>query len=508
MNHAHQKDTSTSGFFPRLLQQITPVLLVIAFIAVVYLYFPFRNRLQFDGDEGINLMKASLVMKGYPLYEQIWSDQPPLLTYTLVGAMRLLGTQVNTARFLILLLSAVLLVAAFYTLRKIWGYPHALVGALLIIMLPFYLQLSVSVMVGLPSLTFAVLSLLGVISWHQGRRWIWLVLSALAFSASVLIKLFTGFLIPIILVGLVLGEWTRSRNRPTLRALLSPALIWGAVFSVVTIGAILLWVGPANLTQLYQSHLEGAAIFDNQIFTINYHLRDSLPLLLLSLFGILFTIISRRWLSLYLVFWMSCAYLLLLRHSPVWYHHQLLVTVPAAMLGGVAVGEGLHWALVAIRERHWFRLRNLFALLALLAFALVIYDQVPDVSRRLRSGANWADGPLQGSDLLEEAYQYVEQYAPDTQWMVTDLPMFPYRFDLLVPPNLVVFSTKRFKTDLIAEEELYRTIDAYQPGMVLINKRILGLQPYLDEDYQLVFTRRDLDLFVRNDIYLKRQLAP
>jgi hypothetical protein len=50
MNHAHQKDTSTSGFFPRLLQQITPVLLVIAFIAVVYLYFPFRNRLQFDGD--------------------------------------------------------------------------------------------------------------------------------------------------------------------------------------------------------------------------------------------------------------------------------------------------------------------------------------------------------------------------------------------------------------------------------------------------------------------------
>jgi hypothetical protein len=182
--------------------------------------------------------------------------------------------------------------------------------------------------------------------------------------------------------------------------------------------------------------------------------------------------------------------------------------MPAAMLGGVAVGEGLRWALEAIRERHWFRLRNLFALLALLAFALVIYDQVPDVSRRLRSGANRADGPLQGSDLLEEAYQYVEQYAPDTQWMVTDLPMFPYRFDLLVPPNLVVFSTKRFKTDLIAEEELYRTIDAYQPGMVLINKRILGLQPYLDEDYQLVFTRRDLDLFVRNDIYLKRQLAP
>jgi hypothetical protein len=406
--------------------------------------------------------------------------------------MRVLDTQVNTARFLILLFSSVLLVACFYMLRKIWGYPHALVGTLLIILLPFYLQLSVSVMVGLPSLTFAALSLLGVITWHQTRKRIWLVCSALAFSASVLIKLFTGFLLPIILIGLVLGEWPRWQGKSTLKTLIYPALIWGSVFAGITISAILIWVGPANLTQLYQSHLEGVAIFDNQIFTINYHLRDSLPVLLLSLFGILFTLISRRWLSLYLVSWMGCAYLLLLRHSPVWYHHQLLVTVPAAMLGGVAVGEGIHWAIDAIRTRHWLTLRSLFSILALAAFALVIYDQVPDVSRRLRSGANLADGPLQSSDLLEEAYQYVEQYAPGTEWMVTDLPMFPYRFDLLVPPELVVFSTKRFKTDLIAEEELYRTIDAYQPGMVLVNKRILGLQPYLDQDYQLVFTRRDL----------------
>ena len=453
-------------------------------------------------------MKASLVMKGYPLYEQIWSDQPPLLTYILVGAMRLFDTQVNTARYLILLLSVVLLLAGFYILRKVWGIPHALIGTFLIILIPFYLQLSVSVMVGLPSLVFAMLSLLGVITWHQNRNWIWLVLSALAFSASVLIKVFTGFLIPIILVGLLLGEWDRLRNRPERWAILFPAVIWGGVFSVITLGAILIWVGPGNLSQLYQSHVEGAAIFGNEIFTINYHLRDSLPLLLLSIFGILFTIIARRWLSLYLVFWMGSAYFLLLRHAPVWYHHQLLVTVPAALLGGVAVGEGIRWILEAIRDHRLLRFRNVFALLALASFALVLYDQIPDIGRRLRYGVNLADGPLQGSALLEEVYQYVEQYAPETEWMVTDLPMFPYRFDLLVPPNLVVFSTKRFKTDLIAEEELYKTIDAYQPGQVLIGKKILGLQEYLDQDYQLVYTRRDLDLFIRNDLYFKLQHTP
>jgi 4-amino-4-deoxy-L-arabinose transferase-like glycosyltransferase len=508
MNHAHQEDTPSSRFFPRLLRQVTPILLVIAFITVVYLFFPFRNRLQFDGDEGINLMKASLVKKGYPLYEQIWSDQPPLLTFILVAVMRVFGTQVNTARVLILLLSIALLLAAFYILRRIWGYPHALVGTILIILLPFYLQLSVSVMVGLPSLTFAVLSLLGVIAWHQDRKWIWLVLSSLAFSASVLIKVFTGFLIPIILVGLLLGEWGRLRGKLKIWDLVKPAMIWAGVFSLITISAILIWVGPANLRQLYQSHVVGALIFNNESLTINYHLRHSLPILLLSIFGILFTIVAKRWLTLYLVFWMGSAYLLLLRYSPVWYHHQLLVTVPAAMLGGVAVGEGIHWALDAIRNRRLLRLRYLFAVLALASFALVIYDQVPDVSRRLRYGANLADGPLQTSDFYLKVFQYVEQYAPETKWEVTDLPMFPYRFDLLVPPNLVVFSRKRFKTDLIAKEELYKTIDAYRPEQVLINKNIKGLKPYLDEDYRLVFTWRDLVLFIRNDVYLKHPDEP
>jgi len=357
-------------------------------------------------------------------------------------------------------------------------------------------------------MTFAVLSLLGVIAWHQDRKWIWLALSALAFSASVLIKLFTGFLIPIILVGLLLGEWGRLRGNLKLWDLVKPAMIWAGVFSLITISAIFIWVGPANLIQLYQSHLVGAAIFNNQRFTINHHLRDSLPILLLAIFGILFTIISRRWLTLYLVFWMGSAYLLLLRYAPVWYHLQLLVTVPAAMLGGVAVGEGIGWALDATRNRHLLRLRNLFAVLALAAFVLVVYDQVPDVSRRLRYGANLADGPLQTSDFYLKVFQDVEQYAPETKWVVTDSPIFPYRLGLLVPPNLVVFSSKRFKTDLIAEEEVYKTIDAYRPEQVLIDKNIKGLKRYLDEDYTLVFTRKNLVLFIRNDVYFKHPDEP
>jgi hypothetical protein len=37
-------------------------------------------------DEGGNLMKAVLVAKGFHLYSEIWSDQPPILTFLLVPA--------------------------------------------------------------------------------------------------------------------------------------------------------------------------------------------------------------------------------------------------------------------------------------------------------------------------------------------------------------------------------------------------------------------------------------
>ncbi|MEJ2263532.1 MAG: hypothetical protein P8X95_08800 [Anaerolineales bacterium] len=66
------------------------------------LFFPFRDKLQFDGDEGINLMKTVLVMRGYPLYDQIWSDQPPLLTYLLVAAFRVFGVEVNVGRLTVI----------------------------------------------------------------------------------------------------------------------------------------------------------------------------------------------------------------------------------------------------------------------------------------------------------------------------------------------------------------------------------------------------------------------
>jgi len=55
------------------------------FVIAILLLFPIWSSFQLDADEGVNLGKAMLLDKGFKLYTDIWSDQPPVLTYILAG---------------------------------------------------------------------------------------------------------------------------------------------------------------------------------------------------------------------------------------------------------------------------------------------------------------------------------------------------------------------------------------------------------------------------------------
>ena len=82
--------------------------LPLLFLVWMYLFYPFRNILWRDHDEGINLVKAQMFMRGYPLYSDIWNDQPPAFTYLLAGEFHFFGMKANNARILVLLLACLL----------------------------------------------------------------------------------------------------------------------------------------------------------------------------------------------------------------------------------------------------------------------------------------------------------------------------------------------------------------------------------------------------------------
>jgi 4-amino-4-deoxy-L-arabinose transferase-like glycosyltransferase len=473
----------------------------ILFVLIMLVYFPFGEMFEMDLDEGINLIKALLVAHDYALYSDIWSDQPPLFTYLLAGIYQIFGNNVFINRVFVLILSAMLMWAFVQILRKVWGNVHAVVGVVLLLLLPNYAKLSVSVMVGLPSLALAMLSMLALITWHQDRRTFLLILSALVLGLSVLTKLFTGFLAPIFIFGIFAAEYTRSRKEPNWQGILRPVAIWASIFTITTAGIGLLIVGPDIISELIQPHIAARGlILVTQIktFTINEYLLKAWTILFLAFIGALFTLKSRRWLSLYPIAWLVTAYLLLSQYSPVWSHQQLLVTLPATMLAAIAAGESLRMIPQFFHPRLLLSVNGILFVAGIIGLVLVISINTPILSAELKPSPSLPTSSLRETSAENRYLRRLKNRASETNWIVTDLPMYAYRMDILVPPELAVFTWKRIETGNLTYEQVQETIDEYQPEQVLMGRFMFPeLEEYLDEHYRLLDIPTDAKLYIR-----------
>ncbi len=265
------------------------------------------------------------------------------------------------------------------------------------------------------------------------------------------------------------------------------------------LGGIL--VGPASLTGIIKPHLEFAALEPEALeLTLNFHLRDALPFIVLAASGLLFTILAKRWLGLYPFAWALVAYLFLDGYSPVWYHHQLLVTVPAAILAGVAVGESLLWVIGLARGSKFSWLRTVLAVSTLLMFGLgagrSFLAALEQLSGTPRFSGVTTQAPLQKLRL----YREMLQHAPDTRWVVTDMPIYAYLIERPVPPDLATFSGMRLLNGSLSEEQILETVKTYRPEQVLmVLFELPRLESYLEEHYELVYDKGDYRLFLRED---------
>ena len=485
--------------------QSAPLILPLIYLAAMLLYFPFRERFEFDQDEGGEVMKALLVARGYPLYSEVWSDQPPVLTYLLAATFRVLGPDVDAGRVVVLLLSTGLLAAAGQILQLTWGVWHALAGEVLIFLLPFFTTLSVSAMIGHPAIAFAMFSLLALTIWHQrGGDW-WLFLSAAALGVSVLTKLFTGFLAPVFVLGIFLDSRARQGGSITGRDRLRPAFHWSLTFTALVIAAVLFVIGPANVPELLNTHLEARQvrtyISQSNALPISWYLRDAWPVLLLAGVGCLFTVLGRRWTSLYPIAWASLAYLLLSFHAPVWYHHQHLITIPAAMLAGIASGEGFRLVPQIIRTRAFLSVRAGLAALALAGFgaSLIVRGPLtlPDFDRPPVFATGAAHAPWAEQVFLTK----MGNHARETHWVITNLPMYAFRVGLVTPPALAFISEKRLATGELTEEQIIAAIREYRPEQVLVGRRdFLKIKQVLQADYRLLYERGRRQLYILKDL--------
>lgn len=472
----------------------------------MYLFYPFRNAIWMDFDEGVNLLKAQSLLSGYALYRDIWSDQPPLFTYLLAGILRFISQNVNLLRSFTLILACIFIWVYLEILVTTWGRLHAAVGFVLLVLLPRFLDLSVSVMIGLPAIVFATLSMGALMIWHRRSGNLWLVASAILMAFSVLIKLFTGFLAPIFLFGILIGGYYKNGGVRNWFQWLKPALWWGIIFSVIFIIPIWVLVTPQNLGQLLNDHLIATALarYENDpskwLWTV---LTDARPILILAVFGGIYTILKKRWLFLYPLAWMIAAFILLLNHLPVWGHQQLLVTIPAVFLAAVAGGESLGslWGILHAHVR--IGRQNLMGLACVVLLGFAVAVRLPPVLSSFNNYPTFKSPGFENTPSETQFLSLVIGYAPKTHWMVTDLPIYAFYARLAVPPDLVVFSSKRVETGQLTEEKVIETIQKYHPEQVLLGRAgvdLPRLQEFLKENYELVLSKHGTDLFVLDRI--------
>ncbi|MEM7757671.1 MAG: hypothetical protein AAF298_06070 [Cyanobacteria bacterium P01_A01_bin.40] len=492
----NQNSLKSSPWF----QIVLPLLFFLGGSSIIYWYGCF----EFDPDEGINLMKAFLLNSDFRLYQDIWNDQPPLLTHILASWFKLLEPSVNLSRSLILIFSTILLWQTWLILYLLGGVLHAYIGCLFLLIAPNYWKLSVSVMVGLPCITLATGAILSIILWHANHKRRWLIISALCLSLSVLTKLFTLFIAPLIVLGIVSDRARQMRKASWSQKLKLPVL-WLLIFAGFGLLMLILLVGVDNLHLLLNNHLSARNVEAFQNMALRHSLRNDYRLFLIgfTVWGSIIAYQRRQWQVFYFAAWSIIAYSLLVKHRPIWYHQVLLLHVPAIIMVGYALGNIITTALRSGRTYFRFNPRIILAFFTLVVFycaILLIGEQTKTTSKEINYWSRACNSNIIATSLDQQFLTAIEQSSPSSDWLVTDSPIFAFRAGMLVPPSTAVLSRKQLETGNITEEQLIEVIKQYQPQQVLF-KRFgwSSVINFLEQDYRLQKQQDNFRLYMKTE---------
>lgn len=498
------------------------VLVAAAYVAWVAIGGNYRSVFEFDPDEGNNLMKALLLQRGHAFITEIWSDQPPLFAYVLRYTFALFGATVTVGRLVVLAFAGAAVFAVYDALRVTRGHVAGLAGALLLVTSTLFVQLSMSVMIGLPSIACMLLGVWALVRYRASGRAFWLPLAGGLMGLSVATKMFTGFLVPV--YGLVVLLWggaealqrRTSCVRPVFAGLLRNGALWAAGLAVALLVGLWPLLAAWDLGGLVETHelaRDSRRGTSPGLGAVLGFLREDAVLFGLAVIGLGRALVVRQVTVLLWALWLALAALLLLDHYPVWPHHRLLLTAPAAVLGGYAV------ALVAdiprdagaadqeqrpeevLRASSWRR--DFGAAATALALAALVVFSHPSGTARLLRPKPWSDTKQDRKVLAA-----LEPFARPDAYIMSARQIYAFEVGMPVPPNLAVTSFKRMQTGLLDKKTMRSTLEAYRPEVVVLSSRWSGalrraVKSAMGDEYSRTYRNaghQSVEVYVRNDV--------
>jgi len=430
------------------------LLICCALILAFFLHDSMKNTFEFDPDEGTNLIKAQLVREGFDLYKQIWSDQPPLFTALLSSWFRMFGSSVYSARLMVLFFSWILLWGLYQNIRIRTDPLTALTACIFLILSADFLRLSISVMIGIPSLALALAALYCAAEYSRSGRKTILFLSAGFMACALLTKFFTVFMLPLILMEITP---LKNRDKKTSGRILLPGILWLSGVTLTYFLVILAYFYPQMglfFNQLFKPHLARVEIPQADFSVIFRSMIQDYDIALLAIFGIAANLRVKKNRGILLPgLWLGMAFLFLALHRPVWDHYYLLISIPVCWLAAILFAESLRKTKTEKNKGLFYY--TAFALIVLAA-AMMPFKLIDGCSLLKRSGMSGENRIL---DLIAKLNG-------KERWIFTDLPIYAFRSGILVPPETAVLTSKRLPTAELVEQVFKK----YKPGLILLGR--------------------------------------
>lgn len=458
---------------------------------------PIGTSLEIGPDEGLELSKCVLCLRGSALYTEIWDDQPPLYTWLTVQLAKHLSCSILWPR-LLSVFCAFILIGSFYLLvLNSSDLLSAGLATAMLIASPQVLELSCSCMQEVPALSF-VLASLYVLRRSHSKSICSTLMAAALFGIALQIKFIAGLYAPIICFC-----YLSSRFHTTIVSIVRAICIF-AGSSIIAFLLLNLMIGAPFADQFFESwsahfahgnSLEygSAAQYTFDYKFIIFHL-DAVFLAGLTFVCVLARILLLHRGAMLSIIWLNYVWLIFTFHRPWWPYYYVHMAIPVCWLGGI--GFALVWNKARqASSRFICALVVCYGSVCLFAMGCRLYLQIHD---------NHCSRKTSSSLVLKT----LSTYRGRTKYMFSDEPAFSFQAGIPLPPALAMLSLKRMWSGSMTNEKLISEFKIAKPDVVILSNTIFArlLQTAIARDYTLIVVEGNTHLYIRRE--LVREVAP
>ncbi|MFH1191191.1 MAG: hypothetical protein V1670_03235 [Candidatus Omnitrophota bacterium] len=102
----------------------------------------------------------------------------------------------------------------------------------------------------------------------------------------------------------------------------------------------------------------------------------------------------------------------------------------------------------------------------------------------------WENIENETADEERAVIKIMSKYKRSTRWVSTNRPVFAFYADMLVPPELAVFSRKRMLSGNLQPNYIINMLAKYKPELILLGRfqdRDLKILPFIERNYSKIY---------------------